>query len=60
MSYKKAVWTPRKGLLVLAIGDVTADAMRCGGMFPDIVGDGSLEGTLAALNEYRGKTWIVR
>ena len=60
MSYKKAVWTPRKGLLVMAIGDVTADAMRCGGTFPDIVGDGSLEGTLAALNEYRGKTRIVR
>jgi uroporphyrinogen-III synthase len=60
MSYKKAVWTPRKGLLVLAIGDVTADAMRCGGAFPDIVGDGSLEGTLAVLNEYRGKTRIVR
>ena len=60
MSYTKAVWTPRKGLLVMAIGDVTADAMRCGGTFPDIVGDGSLEGTLAALNEYRGKTRIVR
>jgi len=60
MSYKKAVWTPRCDLLVMAIGEVTADAMRCGGMFPDIVGDGSLEGTLAALNEYRGKTRIVR
>ncbi|WP_292371086.1 uroporphyrinogen-III synthase [Methanoregula sp. UBA64] len=60
MSYKKAVWTPRCGLLVMAIGDVTADAMRCGGTFPDIVGDGSLEGTLAALNEYREKTRIVR
>jgi Uroporphyrinogen-III synthase len=60
MSYKKAVWTPRKGLLVMAIGEVTADAMRCGGTFPDIVGDGSLEGTLATLNEYRGKTRIVR
>jgi len=45
---------------VMAIGEVTADAMRCGGTFPDIVGDGSLEGTLAALNEYRGKTRIVR
>jgi len=60
MSYKKAVWTPRCDLLVMAIGEVTADAMRCGGTFPDIVGDGSLEGTLAALNEYRGKTRIVR
>lgn len=60
MSYKKAVWTPRCDLLVMAIGEITADAMRCGGTFPDIVGDGSLEGTLAALNEYRGKTRIVR
>ncbi len=60
MSYKKAVWTPRCDLLVMAIGEVTANAMRCGGTFPDIVGDGSLEGTLAALNEYRGKTRIVR
>jgi len=60
MSYKKAVWAPRCDLLVMAIGEVTADAMRCGGTFPDIVGDGSLEGTLAALNEYRGKTRIVR
>jgi len=60
MSYTKAIWTHRPGLLVMAIGDVTANALRCGGTFPDIVGDGSLEGTLAALNEYRGKTRIVR
>ena len=50
MSYTKAIWTPRSNLLVMAIGDITAAAMRSGGTVPAIVGDGSLEGTLAALN----------
>ncbi|MEI8331410.1 MAG: uroporphyrinogen-III synthase [Methanomicrobiales archaeon] len=52
MSYTKAVWTPRKDLLVMAIGDITAAAMRSGGTHPAVVGDGSLEGTLTALNNY--------
>ncbi|MHB8165057.1 MAG: uroporphyrinogen-III synthase [Methanoregula sp.] len=52
MSYTKAIWTPRSNLLVMAIGDITAAAMRSGGTVPAIVGDGSLEGSLAALNEY--------
>lgn len=52
MSYTKAIWTPRKGLLVMAIGEVTAAAMQRGGTLPAVVGDGSLEGTLAALNIY--------
>jgi uroporphyrinogen-III synthase len=52
MSYTKAMWTPHKGLLVMAIGDITAAAMRSGGTVPAVVGDGSLEGTLAALNNY--------
>lgn len=52
MSFKKAVWTPRPGLLVMAIGEITADAMRTGGTSPVVVGDGSLEGTLGALNRY--------
>jgi uroporphyrinogen-III synthase len=52
MSYAKAVWTPRNGLLVMAIGDVTAAAMHKKGIVPAVVGDGSLEGTLAALNSY--------
>ena len=34
MSYKEAVWTPRPGLLVMAIGEITADAMRPGGRIP--------------------------
>jgi uroporphyrinogen-III synthase len=52
MSYTKALWTPHPGLLVLAIGDTTAAAMRKGGTNPPVVGDGSLEGTLKALNIY--------
>jgi uroporphyrinogen-III synthase len=52
MSFKKAVWTPHPGLLVMAIGKVTAGAMREGGTDPAVVGDGSLEGSLGALNTY--------
>ena len=52
MSYKKAVWTVRPDLLVMAIGDITAAAMRAGGHSPAVVGDGSLEGSLAALNQF--------
>jgi uroporphyrinogen-III synthase len=52
MSFRKAVWTSRPDLLVLAIGEITADAMREGGTDPAVVGDGSLEGTLSALNKY--------
>jgi uroporphyrinogen-III synthase len=52
MSYKMAVWTVQPGLLVMAIGEITADAMRTGGTDPAVVGDGSLEGTLGALNTY--------
>ena len=52
MSYKKAVWDARPDLLIMAIGDITAAAMRDGGHSPAVVGDGSLEGSLAALNQY--------
>jgi uroporphyrinogen-III synthase len=52
MSFKEAVWTPHPDLLVMAIGEITADAMRTGGTYPAIVGDGSLEGSLGALNAY--------
>ena len=55
MSFKKAIWTPRPDLLVMAIGDITAEAMMYGGTYPAVVGDGSLEGTLAALNDYLAK-----
>ena len=52
MSFTKARWAPRAGLLVVAIGDITAAAMRTGGTNPEVVGDGSLEGALKALNAY--------
>jgi uroporphyrinogen-III synthase len=52
MSFRKAVWTPHPGILVMAIGEITAEALRMGGTSPVVVGDGSLEGTLGALNAY--------
>jgi uroporphyrinogen-III synthase len=55
MSYTQAAWTPRPHLLVMAIGEITAAAMENTGTHPDVVGDGSLEGTLAALNTYLKK-----
>lgn len=55
MSYQKAIWTPRPDLLVMAIGEITAAAMIKGGHPPAVVGDGSLEGSLAALNNYLAK-----
>ncbi|NMB79217.1 MAG: uroporphyrinogen-III synthase [Methanomicrobiales archaeon] len=59
MSYTKACWTPRTDLLLMAIGEITATTMRSGGHSPAVVGDGSLEGTLAALNQYLGETGSV-
>ena len=52
MSFAKARWAPRPDLLIMAIGEVTANAMRSAGTDPWVVGDGSLEGTLSALNDY--------
>ena len=52
MSYREARWRPRDDLLLVAIGEITADAMRAGGHAPAVVGDGSLAGTLEALNHY--------
>jgi uroporphyrinogen-III synthase len=39
----------------MAIGEITAAAMRTGGTIPEVVGDGSLEGALKELNAYLGK-----
>jgi len=52
MSFAKAVWMMRPDLVVMAIGDITAGAMRAAGTNPAVVGDGSLEGTMMALNDY--------
>jgi uroporphyrinogen-III synthase len=52
MSFSKALWTPRRDLLIMAIGEITAGVMQKAGVPPKIVGDGSLEGTLKALNAF--------
>ena len=52
MSFAKAVWTKHSDLMVIAIGDITAATMRAAGTNPVVVGDGSLEGTMIALNNY--------
>ena len=52
MSHAKAVWSSRPDLLIMAIGEITAAAMEKAGTTPVVVGDGSLEGTLAALNTH--------
>lgn len=41
-----------KDMILIAIGDVTANAMMYGGCQPSVVGDGSIEGSLIALNSY--------
>ena len=55
MSFKKAIWAARPNLLVMAIGDITASDMSKAGTNPVVIGDGSLEGTLTALNAYLGQ-----
>jgi uroporphyrinogen-III synthase len=52
MSYTKAVWKKNPDLIVMAIGDITAAKMRESGTNPVVIGDGSLEGSLTALNDY--------
>jgi len=52
MSFAKAVWTKHSDLVVIAIGEITAATMRAAGTNPVVVGDGSLEGSLMALNNY--------
>ncbi|MDK2974461.1 MAG: ribonucleoprotein complex subunit 4 [Methanofollis sp.] len=49
-SFTTAQWERQDGQIVVAIGRVTAQAMETAGVAPDVVGDGSLAGTLAALN----------
>jgi uroporphyrinogen-III synthase len=51
-SFVMAVWDRSPDIIPIAIGDITADAMRRGGIEPAVVGDGSLTGTLEALNRY--------
>ncbi|HJJ99360.1 MAG TPA: uroporphyrinogen-III synthase [Methanocorpusculum sp.] len=57
-SYKMALLPTldTASILPMAIGDITADAMRAGGLEPKVIGDGSLEGTLKTLNTYLRST----
>lgn len=51
-SFSQAVLPDLAGILPIAIGDITAKRMQDGGVTPVVIGDGSLEGTLIALNDY--------
>lgn len=51
-SFRHAIWKRRPDLLVMAIGEITAARMVDAGIVPAVVGDGSLEGSLAALNRH--------
>ena len=51
-SFTDAVLSGHEGKLLIAVGEMTAEAMRNKGVNPDVVGDGSLAGTLAALNQH--------
>ncbi|MFA5346614.1 MAG: uroporphyrinogen-III synthase [Methanoregula sp.] len=55
LSFVNAIWSWHPDLVVIAIGDITAAAMQRAGKKPEIVGDGSLEGSMRALNDYLAK-----
>ena len=50
-SFKSSVIEMDKDILPLAIGEITAEAIRKRGVEPVVVGDGSLKGTLEALSK---------
>ena len=52
MSFTTAAWQRDVPILKIAIGESTAAVMRDGNVLPDVTGDGSLEGTLHALNAF--------
>jgi uroporphyrinogen-III synthase len=52
MSFSAAVYQTDAPLMKIAIGESTGAVMRSSGVIPDVTGDGSLEGTLRALNTY--------
>ncbi len=51
-SFSQARLPDLTGIIPAAIGEITAKRMQDGGVTPVVIGDGSLEGTLATLNEY--------
>jgi uroporphyrinogen-III synthase len=52
LSFRNAVWTRGPSLLLIAIGKRTAEAMIQDGCTPAVVGNGSIPGTLEALNRH--------
>jgi uroporphyrinogen-III synthase len=60
LSFAKAIWSWHPDLVVIAIGDITATAMQRAGIKPLVIGDGSLEGSLRALNDYLAKKGSVQ
>ncbi len=54
-SFSQAHLPNMTGIIPAAIGEITAQRMNEGGVTPVVVGDGSLEGTLIALNAYLKK-----
>ncbi|HJJ47148.1 MAG TPA: uroporphyrinogen-III synthase [Methanocorpusculum sp.] len=55
-SFNDALLPDLSGKLIMAIGDITADAMRKKGCVPEIIGDGSLKGTLETLSKKHGSS----
>ena len=53
-SFTYSVWDRSKPIIAAAIGEVTAKRMKDDGVMPTVIGDGSLEGTLKALNSVYG------
>ncbi len=52
IAFKLAILPKMENIIQMAIGEVTANEMMYGGDAPAIIGDGSIEGTLKALNAY--------
>ena len=51
-SFRSAIWEKVPGIILVAIGDITAEEMGKGGFSPHVTGNGSLVGTLQALDRY--------
>ncbi|MGC9435434.1 MAG: uroporphyrinogen-III synthase [Methanomicrobiales archaeon] len=49
LSFREAVWDRRPGIMAMAIGEITAAAMREEGIDPVVIGDGTIRGSLRAL-----------
>ena len=50
-SFSDAVLPDMNGVIPMAIGEITANAMKKAGVMPEVTGDGSLRGTLERIRE---------